>query len=344
MGSLYEKLAKPVLFVLDPETAHDAAVLASRTSWAFRLPALAMRALCAAPQRPARVAGLDFPNPVGLAAGFDKDCECYPFLESLGFGFLELGTVTLRPQPGNPRPRLFRLPEKGALLNRMGFNNRGALAAAENLRRLGRRRAPLGVNIGKNADCPLDQARDNYLEALKVLYPYGDYFAVNISSPNTKQLRELHRPEYLEPLLDALLGFAASRPERKPVFIKLAPDLSPAETEACARLIAGRGAGIIVSNTTVSREGLERRWEHEAGGLSGSPLREMARTSLKAALEGAAGAPVIASGGIMESEEAAWRLREGAALVQVYTGLVYGGPFFVKSILEHLAGKEAADA
>jgi len=344
MDFVYEKLAKPALFALDPETAHDAAVLASKAARAFRLPALAMRALCAAPSKPVRVAGLDSPNPVGLAAGFDKDCECYPFLESFGFGFLELGTVTLRPQPGNPKPRLFRIPERGALLNRMGFNNRGALAAADNLRRLGRRRAPLGVNIGKNADCPLDQARDNYLEALKVLYPYGDYFAVNISSPNTRQLRELHRPEYLEPLLDALLGFAASQAEKKPVFIKLAPDLEPAEIETCARLVAGRGAGIIASNTTVSRAGLERRWEHEAGGLSGSPLKEAARTALGAALEGAAGAPVIASGGIMEPEEAAWRLRAGAALVQVYTGLVYGGPFFVKRILRQLDKEEAAGA
>lgn len=345
MGSLYRKIAKPALFLLDPETAHGAAVLAARAGWALKLPALAARLACSAPKGPVTVAGIDFPNPVGLAAGFDKDCECYPFLGELGFGFLELGTVTLRPQPGNARPRLFRLPEKSALLNRMGFNNRGAFAAAENLRRLGRARVPLGVNIGKNADCPLDQARENYLEALKVLYPYGDYFAVNISSPNTKQLRELHRPEYLEPLLDALLGFAASQTPVKPVFVKLAPDLEPAEITACARLVAGRGAGLIVSNTTVGREGLERRWEHESGGLSGAPLREKARTALKAALDGAAGsAPVIASGGVMSPEEAAWRLRAGAALVQVYTGLVYDGPFFVKDILEYLDRKEPENA
>lgn len=345
MGFLYEKIAKPALFRLNPETAHDAAVLAARAGRALRLPAWAARLACAAPQEPVRVAGIDFPNPVGLAAGFDKDCECYPFLGELGFGFLELGTVTLRPQPGNPKPRLFRLPEKNALLNRMGFNNRGAFAAADKLRRLGRGRVPLGVNIGKNADCPLDQARENYLEALKVLYPYGDYFAVNISSPNTRQLRELHRPEYLEPLLDALLGFAAAQPPKKPVFVKLAPDLEPAEIEDCARLIAGRGAGLIVSNTTVGREGLDRRWEHEAGGLSGAPLAEKARAALMAALEGAAGkVPVIASGGVMTPEEAARRLRDGAALVQVYTGLVYRGPFFVKDILEYLDSKEPADA
>lgn len=345
MGTLYEKVAKPALFLLDPETAHNAAVLAARAGWALRLPAWAARLACAAPQRAVKVAGLDFPNPVGLAAGFDKDCECYPFLGELGFGFLELGTVTLRPQPGNRKPRLFRVPEKNALLNRMGFNNRGAFAAAEKLRHLGRGKVPLGINIGKNADCPLDQARENYLEALKVLYPYGDYFAVNISSPNTKQLRELHRPEYLEPLLDALLGFAASQPSKKPVFVKLAPDLEPAEIKDCARLAAGRGAGLIVSNTTVGREGLDRRWEHEEGGLSGAPLAEKARAALGAALEGAGGAvPVIASGGVMTPEEAAWRLRAGAALVQVYTGLVYGGPFFVKNILKHLSSKEPADA
>lgn len=345
MGSLYQKIAKPALFLMDPETAHNAAVLAARAGGALRLPALAARFACSAPGRPVRVAGLDFPNPVGLAAGFDKDCECYPFLGELGFGFLELGTVTLRPQPGNPKPRLFRLPENGALLNRMGFNNRGAFAAAERLRRLGRGRVPIGINIGKNADCPLDQARENYLEALKVLYPYGDYFAVNISSPNTRQLRELHRPEYLEPLLDALLGFASSQPLKRPVFVKLAPDLEPAEIKDCARLIAGRGAGLIVSNTTVGREGLERRWEHEAGGLSGAPLTEKARAALAAALDGAAGkVPVIASGGVMTPEEAAMRLEAGAALVQVYTGLVYGGPFFVKSILKYLNSKEPADA
>ncbi len=345
MGFIYDRLAKPALFLLDPERAHNAAVAASKLAWALRLPAWAARLACAAPGKPVKVAGMEFPNPVGLAAGFDKDCECYPFLEALGFGFLELGTVTLRPQPGNQAPRLFRLPEKAALLNRMGFNNRGALAAAGNLRRLGRRRTPLGVNIGKNADCPLDQARENYLEALKMLYPYGDYFAVNISSPNTRQLRELHRPEYLEPLLDALLGFAAAQPSKKPVFVKLAPDLEPAEIRSCARLAAGRGAGLIVSNTTVGREGLDRRWEHEAGGLSGAPLKEKARAALLAALDGAGGAvPVMASGGVMDPEEAAWRLRAGAALVQVYTGMVYRGPFFVKRVLEYLDSKEPADA
>lgn len=328
---LYSCLIRPLLFCLDPERAHETAVnlleIFQKSKWICRL----LQKICSGPERPVKVAGLSFPNPVGLAAGFDKDCRVPKVSACLGFGFLELGTVTLRPQDGNPKPRLFRIPEKGAILNRMGFNNIGAEAAASNLKHIGPAGIPVGINIGKNADCALDDAPANYAGALKILYPYADYFSLNISSPNTRDLRRMHEPMRLRALLDSVLS-AGGR--KKPLFIKISPDISSEELGSVAEIALEYKTGIIATNTTTSRRGLDRRWESEEGGVSGSPLKSLSNSVLSKIRKITAGRiPIIGAGGVADAESFEEKLSLGADLVQLYTGFIYEGPFTVKKLL-----------
>lgn len=337
MGFLYRKLVRNLLFGFNPELVHDAVIRTARAAQRVEAFNSMVRLMTRARDLPVTVAGIKFRNPVGLAAGFDKNCEAARFLAGLGFGFLELGTVTLRPQPGNPKPRLFRLRENKAIINRMGFNNAGAWEAAKSLERLLPLPVPVGISVGKNADCSLEDAPKNYLETLKVMYEFGDYFAVNISSPNTLRLRSLQGGDRLRRLVEPMLDFAAGQKRAKPFFVKIAPDLEEAELESAAALAVERGFGLITTNTTVSRAAVPAYWRSYEGGLSGRPLRELANAVLartSALVKGRV--PLIGSGGIFDGPGALEKLKLGADLVQVYSGLVYEGPFLVKEILDYL--------
>jgi dihydroorotate dehydrogenase len=282
--------------------------------------------------------GLEFPNKVGLAAGFDKNAEYIDVLARLGFGFIEIGTITPRPQPGNPEPRLFRLPKVEALINRMGFNNKGVDQVVKNIRR-SKYKGILGISIGKNSSTPLEKAVDDYVYSLQRIYEYADYVAINISSPGTKDLRKLQQSNYL---VDMLSRLKTEQEELKkehgkyvPLVIKIAPDLTDHElTEMAGILLAQKIDGIIATNTTLSREGLNGIPDSsEEGGLSGKPLRENALGVLKTItrLVGEK-IPVIASGGIMTADDAMARINAGAPLVQIYTGFIYHGPKIINEI------------
>ena len=271
-----------------------------------------------------RVAGLSFPNPVGLAAGFDKDCRLAHVLPALGFGFLELGTVTPRPQPGNERPRVFRFPEDEALVNRLGFPGEGAQAAGRRLAALRSRPVPIGLNLGINADVPAEQAPAEYAKVFSALYPYGDYFVVNVSSPNTRGLRQLQERIRLERILAALQGMNG---DKKPVFVKLSPDLDPDALADILPLLKREAAGVVCANTTLSRQGMPEMMGATAGGLSGAPLRDLSTRMIRDVFRLTGGKlPIIGVGGISTPEDAYQKIRAGASLVQVYTGLVYRGP------------------
>ena len=339
--SLSYTLARSLLLRLEPERAH-ALTLGCLDLGPMR--ALARRTLASrVPPSPRRVMGLDFPNPVGLAAGLDKDATHLRGLAALGFGFIEVGTVTPRPQPGNPRPRLFRLPAAEALINRFGFNSGGVSALVARL--AGRPARPLvGVNIGKNRDTAAEQAVDDYLQALRAVYPVADYVAVNISSPNTPGLRELQRATALDALLGPLKAAQAALAQEHgryvPLAVKISPDLAPpAVRELSAALRRHQVEGVIASNTTSARPGVAGLpHAEESGGLSGRPLAPLASAVLAALSEALAGEiPIIAVGGIMSGEDARARLLAGASLVQLYTGLVYRGPSLVAEVAEALA-------
>jgi len=337
MGFLYKKLLREILFNFNPETVHDAVIKSARAFQRVQLLNSLVSLLARAKDLPVTVAGIKFRNPVGLAAGFDKNCEAARFLAGLGFGFLELGTVTLRPQPGNPKPRVFRLRENSGIINRMGFNNVGAWDAARTLEKLLPLPIPAGISIGKNADCSIEEAPQNYLEALKILYPFGSYFAINVSSPNTLQLQRLHEEERLRRLVEPLLSFAAGQGEAKPFFVKITPDLPEAGIESVVALAAKLGFGLITTNTTVNREAVPEYWRTYEGGLSGLPLKNAANSVLaRVAALGRGRFPIIGSGGVFDGPAALEKLQLGADLVQVYSGLVYEGPFLVKEILEYL--------
>jgi dihydroorotate dehydrogenase len=287
--------------------------------------------------------GLAFPNPVGLAAGLDKNAAYIDALAAFGFGFIEVGTVTPRPQPGNPRPRLFRIVEREAIINRMGFNNVGVDRLVENVRRA-RYRGILGINIGKNFDTPIERAADDYLACLEKVHPYASYVTVNVSSPNTKNLRQLQQADELGDLLAQLarrrdqLDKAAQR--RVPLAVKIAPDLDDEQIAAIARLVERHGIdAVIATNTTVSRKGVEGLpHAEEAGGLSGAPVRAASTAVVRKVANALGGrVPVIGVGGILSATDAQEKLAAGAALVQVYTGLVYRGPGLVREIVRGLA-------
>ena len=330
---------RAALFRLDPERAHALAAWALR-----RVPPAVARARRRAPipELATRCLGLDLDGPIGLAAGFDKGDVMVAGLFALGFSHVEIGTITPRPQPGNARPRLFRLPEHRALVNRMGFNNEGMDACARRLEALPRaaRLGPVGVNVGKNKATPNEDAASDYLACIDRLHPYADYLVVNISSPNTPGLRQLQEREQLDRLLRACVARVAERAPGKPLLVKLAPDLAPeALDEAVDVAVAAGVAGIIATNTTLSRAGVERHPRAtEAGGLSGAPLEARATEVVRRAYARAAGrVPIIGCGGVLSAEDAYRKIRAGASLVQVYTGLVYGGPGFVAELNAGLA-------
>ena len=333
-------LLKPLLFQLDAERAHH--VTLDGLNAANRLGLLALMpkpGKC----RAHRVMGLDFPNPVGLAAGLDKNGAYIDALAALGFGFIEVGTVTPRPQPGNPQPRLFRVPEAQGIINRFGFNNAGVDALVENVKNA-RYDGILGINIGKNFDTPNERAVDDYLICLRKVYEHASYVTVNISSPNTKNLRQLQEKDALEHLLSSLKaeqGVLAARHGRYvPIVLKIAPDLMAEQVvEIAALLRQHRFDGVIATNTTLSREGVEGLSNAaETGGLSGAPVRDKSTAVIRhlaAALQGEM--PIIGVGGILSGEDAQEKIDAGASLVQLYSGLIYRGPALVREACDALA-------
>ncbi len=330
---------RTLLFQLDPETAHDWTLGILRAT-----PALPLGALFGAcvPSQPRRVMGLDFPNPVGLAAGLDKNGECIRAWEALGFGFIEIGTVTPRPQPGNPKPRMFRLSPAQALINRLGFNNKGVDYLVEQVGRSGFK-GVLGINIGKNADTPVERATDDYLIGLRKVYPWASYVTVNISSPNTPGLRDLQYGAALDRLLAALKAeqqrLCDSHGRYVPLAIKIAPDLADADLPKVGQALLRHGMdAVIATNTTFSRAGVEDLpHAREAGGLSGAPLRERS-TAVVRRLAGilAGEIPIIAVGGILGGADAAAKIEAGASLVQIYTGFIYRGPDLIREAVRAL--------
>jgi len=323
------RLLRPFLFALDAEAAHRATIAALK--W------LPLHSAGLPKSLRTTVAGVEFPSPVGLAAGCDKDAEIAAEILTLGFGFVEVGTLTPRPQTGNPKPRLFRLAEDRAVINRMGFNNRGQADAFMRLKACSRLGGPIGVNIGANKDSP-DFVGD-YVAGVKAMSPVADYLAVNISSPNTPGLRALQNHGALDTLLSAIAG--ARSKVGPPVFLKIAPDLEKGDPDRIVRAaLDHRIDAIIVSNTTVSRPSLKSTYGGEQGGLSGAPLGQMALDALRLFRKAGGGAlPLIGCGGIANADDAWERIRAGASLVQLYSAMVYEGPNIARRIAEGLAEK-----
>ena len=334
MKNLYEQFVRPLLFSLDPETAHHLAIGLLRTGSHLGLALRALSSFQPAP-KPKTVFGVNFPNPIGLAAGLDKNGVALPAWAALGFGFVEIGTVTAKPQAGNPKPRIFRFPEQQALINRLGFNNDGADAIARRLRKLresGRwpGNCRVGINIGKSRIAPLTEATEDYLYSFRLLRDFADYVALNVSSPNTPGLRELQEPAALSQLLRAIRNENAAA---KPILIKIAPDLSLSELEAIVAVCEEDAvAGVIATNTTVDHSSIPAERD-QAGGLSGKPLAEKS-TTLVRKITALSKIPVIASGGIFDAESAREKIEAGAELLQVYTGYIYRGPGLLREIAE----------
>jgi dihydroorotate dehydrogenase len=332
MKNAYERFVRPLLFAIDPETAHRFALGGLRAASNIDL---ALRALNSF--RPStklkQLFGLNFQNPIGLAAGLDKNGVALPAWAALGFGFVEIGTVTAKPQSGNPKPRIFRFPEQSALINRLGFNNDGADAIAARLKQLQQTgrwpRVPVGINIGKSMVTPLTEAIEDYLYSFAVLNEFADYVVLNVSSPNTPGLRELQSPAALSDLLSAIAEKNLSA--RKPIVVKIAPDLTPEQLEQILSVCENnRVAAIIATNTTLDHSSVPSGRD-EQGGLSGAPLREKS-TALVRQIAARSTIPVIASGGIMDAESAREKIEAGAQLVQIYTGLIYRGPGLLREI------------
>ena len=339
-------LARPFLFGLDPEAAHDLTL--GTIARLQNTPAQCLWSQSRVDD-PVTVAGLRFPNRVGLAAGLDKNGRCIDGLGAMGFGFIEVGTVTPKGQPGNPKPRMFRLPQAQALINRLGFNNEGLEAFLANVRRARSFRADggiLGLNIGKNAVTPIENAVDDYVAGLTGVFPHADYITVNISSPNTKNLRALQSDEALDALLGRLTEHKAlleqQQARRVPMFLKIAPDLDADQIGVIAATLQRHGVdGVIATNTTIARDAIQGLpHAEETGGLSGAPVREASNRVVKA-LRQALGPsfPIIGVGGVMSAEDARAKIAAGADLVQVYTGFIYGGPPLVPQIARALAGR-----
>jgi len=360
MSLLPYALARPFLFGMDPETAHERTLDTLARVQNTPLTCLYGQAQV---HDPVTVAGLQFPNRVGLAAGLDKNAHCIDGLAAMGFGFIEVGTVTPKGQPGNPKPRMFRLPQASALINRLGFNNEGLDAFVANVQRARCRQSPsadglrLGLNIGKNASTPIERATDDYLTCLEGVYPHADYVTVNISSPNTQNLRSLQGDE----ALDALLGAVAERREqlaqrsgrRIPVFLKIAPDLDEAQIGVIAATLLRYGAdsqgepdnslGVIATNTTLAREAVKGMpHAEEAGGLSGAPVLQASNRVIRA-LRSALGPrfPIVGVGGVLSGTDAVSKIDAGADLVQIYTGLVYRGPALVSEAAKAIKARVA---
>lgn len=336
MKSGYELIVRPLLFSLDAETAHHLTIRLLTGASHFNVALRALRSF-QLPSKPKTLFGLKFPNPIGLAAGVDKNGIALPAWAALGFGFIEIGTVTAKAQHGNPKPRIFRLPEQQALINRLGFNNDGADAIAERLaalRESGRwPSVPVGINLGKSKATPLEQAKDDYLYSFRVLRDFADYITLNISSPNTPGLRELQEPEKLSELLDAIGKEAGTAP--KPLVLKIAPDVSGTELKTILAVCEENGiSGLIATNTTLDHSVIPPQLDQE-GGLSGAPLRDKS-TALVREIAAQSEIPVIASGGIADAESAREKFHAGAQLIQLYTGLVYRGPQLLREIMNNL--------
>ena len=339
-------LARPFLFAFDAERAHGLGLASMEAAYRSGLNPL----LASAPKPlPTKAFGLTFQNPVGLAAGLDKNGAHIDALMALGFGFIEIGTTTPRGQPGNPKPRMFRLPEQQAIINRLGFNNEGVDALVRNVGRARRNRALLGINIGKNKDTPNESAESDYLFCLERVYPLADYITVNISSPNTAGLRELQEEQALRRLVGSLREaqekLGAQHGKRVPMLVKIAPDLSDGDIEAAGRVLGDLQVdGVIAGNTTISRDGVEgARFAAEVGGLSGAPLMgkstavlRMLRTRLPEAI------PLVGVGGILHGADAATKQAAGATLMQVYTGLIYRGPALIGECVDALRRRKEA--
>lgn len=340
----YKYVIRHILFNFDPENAHDFAMdcLAWISNTSFLKSIIKRSCQVTDPRLAVSILGIKFPNPVGLAAGFDKNCEALSSFPALGFGFAEVGTITSHAQPGNPKPRLFRLPRDLAIINKFGFNNDGAETIAARLAALLPYNIPIGVNIGKLKTTPIEEAPQNYVESFKILYPYGEYFVINISSPNTPDLRTLQGEYYLEPLLIAILRERErqirNRLQKKPVFVKLSPDCTENELDKILEVVMRLCLdGIIATNTTITRDGLSTRTElvQSEGGLSGLPIREKSTKVIKYIFKRTnAKIPIIGVGGIFSAQDALEKIMAGASLVQVYTGMIYEGPFIVKNILQ----------
>jgi dihydroorotate dehydrogenase len=336
---MYERL-KPLLFQFDPEQVHDFAMRTLRFSSQQKFLLDLMAKLCQPQDERLKVKlwNLEFANAVGLAAGFDKNALALPAWSALGFGFVEIGSVTALGQPGNPKPRLFRLPEDRAIINRMGFNNDGSSVIAARLELWrhshGKLKIPLGINLGKSKITSLEDAPQDYLTSLKKLWEYGDYFVLNVSSPNTPNLRELQDKDKLEVLLETVMDFANTRETQKPILLKVAPDLSFEQLDEILLLLEKHKlSGIIATNTTLARDGLKTQIE-QTGGLSGAPLEQKSFEILKhlnAQLNGKL--PIISVGGISSGDAVQQRLDAGASLVQVYSGWIFEGPM----MLQHIA-------
>jgi dihydroorotate dehydrogenase len=334
--SFYRQFVRPLLFSLSPEAAHNLAIrnLRAASDWPVALRQLAR---FQPPPKPTTVFGLTFPNPVGLAAGFDKNGAAIPGWAALGFGFIEVGTVTAKAQPGNPKPRIFRCPEQQALINRLGFNNDGADVVAARLRELrdsGRwPLIPVGINLGKSKITPLEHAVEDYLYSFRLLAPLADYVVLNVSSPNTPGLRSLQERGALEQLLRAIRDENQTAP--KPVLLKIAPDLSLNDLEQIVTTAEQNGIdGIVATNTTLDHSTIPADRD-QTGGLSGGPLREKS-TEVVRAIRSRSRLPIIASGGICDAVSAREKLEAGAQLLQVYTGYIYRGPGLLREIVEGL--------
>jgi dihydroorotate dehydrogenase len=346
------KLLRPFLFKMDPEQAHEQTIAALRKVEDSSAGKSLLRMIYGYRDKRLEMTlwGTKFPNPVGLAAGFDKNAEVYHALAALGFGFIEVGTVTPIAQSGNERPRLFRLPEHQAVINRMGFNNHGAYAASQNLIDYAYADIPIGVNIGKNKATPNEEAASDYVKCLDMLYPYGHYFVINVSSPNTPNLRDLQETESLRQLLREIKNKAKELEIRgakaKPILLKVAPDMTDEQMKDVVNAAVEEGvAGIIATNTTLNREEVSGHpLAEQAGGLSGKPLEQRATAWVKEIYQEVGGkVPIIGVGGIFTGEDAYRKIRAGASLVQVYTGMAYQGPGIAGAINKQLLKLMARD-
>lgn len=343
-SSMSYQTFRKLFFKMDPESAHDLIISALKTMQAnsFVSKQFEKKMTVNDSRLKTKQWGVIFPNPVGLAAGFDKHANVFPALAALGFGFVEVGTLTPRPQPGNPQPRLFRLPEDEGIINRMGFNNDGIEQACQHFQKLDRPYIPIGINLGKNKDTPNKQASDDYRKGLEALYLDGDYFVINISSPNTKGLRDLQQVTALQSLLTDILEernrLGKEHGRNQPVLLKLAPDLSEEQLTEIVKTAVSQGMdGIIATNTTLSREGLKSAHKEETGGLSGKPLRQRSTQFVRQIYRITEGKiPIIGVGGIFTGEDAYEKIRAGASLIQVYTGMIYRGPSIARLINEEL--------
>jgi len=340
------KLARTALFQLSAESAHEFTVHALGCVGHLGLTKLAP----SVPPSPLEVMGITFPNAVGCAAGLDKNGDCFDGLGDLGFGSVEIGTITPRPQPGNPKPRLFRLPEHGAIINRMGFNNLGVDHLIEQVKKR-RYKGVLGINIGKNFDTPVERAVDDYLICMDKVYNYADYITVNISSPNTPGLRDLQFGDSLRELLsaikDAQTRLAEQYGKYVPVAVKIAPDLDDVGVRDIAEILASvKMDGVIATNTTISREAVvDSPLAGEAGGLSGAPVRDKSTQVIKLLSEALNGAlPIIGVGGISCAADAVEKIEAGASLVQIYTGFIYEGPKLIREAADAIASHSASKA